>query len=76
MPRYTTNIEKLKEAIEYAGGIGTLATKAKISYQSIIDWKRGSKSPSQSSCERIEKATDGKIKASDLLPDYPWHEVR
>lgn len=76
MTRYTTNIEKLKEAIGYVGGVGALAVKARLSYQSIIDWRRGVKSPSQTSCEKIEKATDGKVTAKDILPDFPWDDVR
>jgi hypothetical protein len=52
MARYTINLEKLKEAIDYVGGVGELASKARVSYQSIIDWRRGLKSPSQESCQK------------------------
>lgn len=75
MARYTTNLEKLNEAIEYTGGVGALAAKARVSYQSIIDWRRGLKSPSQESCQKIEKATGGKVKAKDILPDFPWDDL-
>ena len=76
MARYTTNFEKLKEAIDCVGGVGELAAQARISYQSIIDWRRGIKSPSQESCQKIEKATGGKVKAKDILPDYPWDDLK
>ena len=70
------NLEKLKEAIEVAGGVGSLSSKSKISYQSIIDWRAGKKSPSQVSCLKIERATEGKVKAQDILPGYPWDELK
>lgn len=75
MPRYETNFTKLNEAIEIAGGVGALSSKSKISYQSIIDWRSGKKSPSPISCKKIEKTLEGAIKAEDILPDYPWDEL-
>jgi DNA-binding transcriptional regulator YdaS (Cro superfamily) len=76
VPRYELNLEKLKEAINVAGGVGALSSKSKISYQSIIDWRGGKKSPSHVSCKKIEKATEGAVKAEDILPDYPWEELK
>lgn len=75
MPRYEANLEKLREAIDIAGGVSALSLKSKISYQSIIDWRSGRKGPSNVSCKKIEKATNGQVKARDLLPDYPWDEL-
>lgn len=74
MARYELNFDKLKEAIEIAGGVGALSSKSKISYQSIIDWRAGKKSPSHESCKKIEKATNGRVKAKEILPDYPWDD--
>jgi len=28
------------------------------------------------SCKKIEKAVDGSVKAEEILPDYPWEELR
>jgi len=53
-----------------------MARKANVSYQSVLDWKHGRASPSPINCQKIEKATEGQIKAEDILPDYPWEEVR
>ena len=75
MPRYETNLEKLGEAINLVGGVSALSSKSKISYQSIIDWRGGRKAPSHMSCKKIEKATNGLVKAKDLLPGYPWDEI-
>lgn len=75
MARYESNIEKLREAIEIAGGMGNLSAKSKISYQSIMDWRSGKKSPSPISCKKIEKAVEGKVKAEELLPSYPWEDL-
>ena len=76
MARYKMNLDALKKAIEIVGGVGTLASKSAVSYQSIIDWRSGKKSPSAESCKKIEKATEGQVKAEDILPDYPWSELR
>jgi DNA-binding transcriptional regulator YdaS (Cro superfamily) len=74
MSREKVNIDKIKEAIEIAGGMGPLSEKGKISYQAISNWKTGKKSPSSESCRKIEKVTQGKVKAKDILPYYPWDD--
>ena len=75
MASYAINISKLEEAIKIAGSMSDLAIKAKISYQSIIDWRKGRKYPSPESCRKIQKATGGLVKAEELLPDFPWHDM-
>ena len=70
------NVEAIIKAIEIAGGMTKLCSKAHIGYQSLLDWKSGRKAPSSSSCLKIEKATNGEVKAEDILPDFPWHTMR
>jgi DNA-binding transcriptional regulator YdaS (Cro superfamily) len=76
MSKSKANLELIERAIKDAGGLSKLALKANVSYQSVIDWRAGRKTPSPISCQKIEKPTGGDIKAKDILPDYPWEEVR
>lgn len=74
MARYQPNIEMIRKAIDMVGGLTELSKKTNISYQSVLDWKHGRRVPGPISCKKIEKATEGKIKARDILPDYPWDD--
>lgn len=76
MSKQRANVESILRAIEIVGGITALSLKANISYQSVIDWKSGRKTPTPTNCQKIEKATEGQVKAQDILPDYPWEELR
>ena len=68
------NLVKLNEAIKMLGGIGPLALSLGMSYQSIVEWRGQRRKPTPLSCKKIEKATGGKIKAEELLPDFSWDE--
>lgn len=72
MSRNLLNKEALQKAIDLLGGVSSLSNKSKISYQSIIDWRSGRKSPSTDSCIKIEEATNGKVTRQEILPDFPW----
>jgi DNA-binding transcriptional regulator YdaS (Cro superfamily) len=74
--RQKSNTEILKKAIDIVGGLTQLSIKVNVSYQTVLDWKHGRRIPNPTNCQKIEKATNGKIKAEEILPDYPWHEVR
>jgi len=76
MSKQKANLEMIKKAIDILGGLTKLSKNANVSYQSVVDWKGGRKTPSPISCQKIEKATDGKVKAKDILPDYPWEELK
>lgn len=70
------NLEAIKKAIEIAGGANNLALKIGVSYQTILTWKNARSSISIGNCAKIEKATEGKIKKEDILPDYPWEDFK
>lgn len=70
------NVDSIFKAIEIAGGARELSIKIGASYQSVLDWKNQRRVPSTANCQKIEKATDGQVKAEDILPDYPWEELR
>jgi DNA-binding transcriptional regulator YdaS (Cro superfamily) len=74
--RQKPNLEILKKAIEIVGGLTQLSIRVNVSYQTVLDWKHGRRVPTPTNCQKIEKATDGAIKAEDILPDYPWNELR
>ena len=76
MSKPKANLELIERAIKEAGGLSKLSLKANVSYQSVIDWRAGRKTPSPISCQKIEKATGGSIKAKDILPEYPWDELK
>ena len=76
MSKYHANLEYIKKAIEIAGGIQQLSVKADVSYQSILEWKSGRKTPTPTNCQKIEKGTNGEVKAEEILPDYPWEKVK
>jgi len=63
------NKEILKEAIKHCGGMNQLADKVRVSYKSVLDWTSGRSGLSIQNALKIEKATDGKIKAKDLIVD-------
>lgn len=67
------NVDKIKEAIEICGGKNNLAQKINMSYVAVCDWATGKKTPSPESCFRIEKVTNGKVKAKDILPPYEFN---
>ena len=74
--RQKSNLEILKRAIDILGGLTQLSIKVNVSYQTALDWKHGRRIPTPTNCQKIEKATDGQIKAEEILPDYPWNELR
>ena len=76
MARPQPNLEMIRKAIDIAGGLTPLSVKINVSYQSVLDWKHGRRVPSPVSCQKIEKATDGAVKAKDILPDYPWETLQ
>lgn len=75
MSKQIASIDAIKRAIDIVGGNTQLSLKANISYQSIIDWKSGRKSPTPLNCIKIEKATDGAVNRREILPDFPWEET-
>jgi DNA-binding transcriptional regulator YdaS (Cro superfamily) len=67
--------EAIKKAIELAGGARSLAEKAGVSYQTILNWKLGKFSPNPSNCIEIEKAVNKQVTRSEILPGFPWSMI-
>ena len=70
------NLDALKKAIDLMGGINELAESLDISCQSIMNWQSKKSSIDLVSCLKIEKITDGLVKRKDLLPHYPWKDLK
>lgn len=70
------NYEAIKKAIGIAGNATELAKKMNVSYHTVLTWKNGRSSISTTNCQKIEKVTEGIIKKEDILPDYPWDELK
>lgn len=70
------NVAAIKKAIETIGGAEKLARKLEVCYQTVLNWKNGIAVPNSLNCVRIEKITSGVVKREDILPDYPWNELR
>lgn len=70
------NLECIQKAIEVVGGASALAKKIDVTYQTVIFWKNGKYMPNALNCSKIEKATEGKVKRQDILPDYPWDDLK
>ena len=70
------NPEAIKKAIEEVGGAKELALKIGVTYKSVLDWNNGRTGITINNCLKIEKATEGKVKREEILPDYPWDELK
>ena len=70
------NIDALKKAIDIIGGAGKLAMKTGVSYQTVLNWKNGRNTIHPLNCIKIEEAVNGAITRKDILPNYPWDELK
>jgi len=68
------SVDKIKEAIEILGGRYRLAVAIGVSHKSVSDWVLGYTTPSTQNCLKIQKATNGKVKAKEILLDINWDE--
>ena len=76
MDKYTQSAMSVERAIKIKGGVKSLAQAVGVSYQTVLNWKNGRFLVSAINCQKIEQATDGQVKAEDILPHYPWNELR
>lgn len=70
------SIPSIEKAIEIIGGAEKLARKLEVSYKTVLNWKNGFAVPNSLNCVKIEKVTIGIVKREDILPNYPWDELR
>lgn len=66
---------KIREASDIIGSGLKLANAINISQALIYRWMTGTAQPSPIACLRIQKATGGKVKARDILPEFDWDNI-
>ena len=64
------------KATEILGGKQNLAKDVGVSYKTILDWISGRSGITVTNTLKVEKATGGKVKARDILPDFPWDDLK
>ncbi len=72
----TCSLEAIQRAINIVGGSSKLAKILDVTYQTVIFWKNGKVIPNPLNCAKIEKATNGQVNRKDILPEYPWEELK
>jgi DNA-binding transcriptional regulator YdaS (Cro superfamily) len=70
------NADIIKKASKYIGSKQLLAAKIGVSYKTVLDWASGRSGITIVNALRIEKATDRHVTAKEILPDYPWDELK
>jgi hypothetical protein len=64
------------KATEILGGKQNLAKDIGVSYKTILDWISGRSGITVTNALKVEKATGGKVKSRDILPDFPWDDLK
>ncbi len=64
------------KATEILGGKQKLAKDIGVSYKTILDWVSGRSGITITNALKIEKATEGKVTAKEILPDFPWEDLK
>jgi DNA-binding transcriptional regulator YdaS (Cro superfamily) len=67
-------MEALRRAIEIIGSQAELARRLGVKPQAFTDWLSGTRPLPPLRAAQIEKILEGKVKARELLPDFPWPE--
>lgn len=68
------NIQAVADAISHAGSKQLLAQMVGVSYKTVLDWASGRSGISIPNALKIEKITNGKVKAKDLI-NFPWDDL-
>ena len=76
MSKLKCNVVALEGAIREAGTMQQFAVKVGVSYQTVLNWKSSRSSISPHNCVKIEEATEGKVSRKDILPDFPWDQMK
>ena len=64
------------KATEILGGKQNLAKDIGVSYKTILDWISGRSGITVTNALKVEKATGGKVKSRDILPGFPWDDLK
>lgn len=69
-----TPTQALTKAIRLGGGISEFARKLGVRYQAVQKWRRIGVTSERAA--EIEILLNGAVSRRDLLPTFPWDEVK
>ena len=69
------NVEEIKRAAEIVGSYNKLSLLLGVSVANVYKWRDGKSTPDPINCLKIQKLTNGLVKARDIRPDYDWDKV-
>jgi DNA-binding transcriptional regulator YdaS (Cro superfamily) len=69
------NRDMIKRAINMFGSSNRLALELKVTVITVYKWRDGKAVPSPENCLKIEKVTNGQVKARDIRPDLDWERI-
>lgn len=70
------NSEAVKKAAEIVGGKQKLAGIVGVAYKTVLDWTSGRSGITVGNALKIERATNSEITAKEILPSFPWDELK
>lgn len=69
------NKDEIKRAVKILGSVMKLARALEVGELSVYRWTSGKSAPDPINCLKIQKLTNGQVKAKDIRPDYEWDKV-
>jgi len=69
------NTDEIKRAVKLLGSVMKLARALEVGELSVYRWTSGKSAPDPINCLKIQKLTNGLVKARDIRPDYEWDKV-
>ena len=69
------NTEEIKRAAYIVGSAYRLAKMIRVHPNAVYTWISGKYTPDPIQCLKIQKATNGQVRAPDILPQYEWDVV-
>lgn len=73
--RKSFNTEEIKRAADIVGSYHKLSLLLGVSVVNVYKWRDGKSTPDPINCLKIQKLTNGQVKAKDIRPDYEWDKV-
>ena len=71
-----TNFPHLDRACRLMGGAASLARELGVTRQAVNGWARRSRPLPLARAIEIERATAGRVRVEQLLPEVPWRVIR
>jgi len=69
------DVSQIMKAVEYFGSSVKLARAIEVRELSVYNWIHGRSIPDPINCLKIQKVTNGQVKARDIRPNYEWDKI-